>query len=437
MELFGTDGVRGVVNEFLTPQLAFKLGNAVGRVYEEEAVLVAKDTRKTGDMLESALAAGLASAGKDVKLCGVLPTPALALLSNRMKTLGIVISASHNPPEFNGIKVIMNGYKLSDELERKIEGLFEKEELVSYKNVGRVQRFDKAFDIYTGEILSMFSDLDLKGFKVDVDVANGAAYRTTPYVLEKLGADLEVHFNEPDGININHECGSTNIDVLSSRKREGVIGIAHDGDADRCLFVDEDGNEVNGDKVIGIMALSMLEEARLRKKTVVGTILTNLGLEQFLKKHGIELLRAKVGDKYVLEKMKSSGSVLGGERSGHIIFLDRSTTGDGLITALELLRAVRRAKKTLKELHTPIADYPQVMINVKVSDKSVTESSKVKKVIENLDLENYRVVVRPSGTEPVIRVMVEGEDMNQAYKIAEDIAEVVKEIDTERNPKLL
>ena len=437
MKLFGTDGVRGVVNEFLTPQLAFKLGNAVGRVYEGEMVLVAKDTRKTGDMLESALAAGLASAGKDVMLCGVLPTPALALLSNRMKTLGIVISASHNPPEFNGIKVIMNGFKLSDEYERKIEELFEKEELVSYGKVGRIQRFDKAFDIYTGEILSMFSDLDLKGFKVDVDVANGAAYKTTPYVFEKLGADVEVHFNEPDGININHECGSTNIDVLSSKKREGAIGIAHDGDADRCLFVDEGGNEVNGDKVIGIMALSMLEEGRLKRKKVVGTILTNLGLEQFLKKHGIELLRAKVGDKYVLEKMKGNGAMLGGERSGHIIFLDRSTTGDGLITALEILRAVKRAGKTLKDLHTPIVDYPQVMINVKVSDKSVADSEEIYKVIENLKMENCRVVVRPSGTEPVIRVMVEGEDMDQAFKIAEDIARVVKEVDAERSSKLV
>ncbi len=433
MALFGTDGVRGVVNGDLTPELAFKLGNALGRIFEGEFILIGRDTRKTGEMLEAALAAGIASSGKDVMLCGILPTPAVAMLSNRMKTEGVIISASHNPPEFNGIKVVKNGFKLPDEEERRIEKLIENEKLVDYSKVGRIKKFDEAFDIYTKEVLKMYEDLNLSGFNIAVDVANGAAYKTTPFVLEKLGAVVEVYANEPDGVNINQECGSTNMEFLAARKKEGWLGLAHDGDADRAIFLDEEGNVVHGDKILGIMALAMKREGRLKNSKVVATILSNLGLEEFLGKHGITLLRTKVGDRYVLERMLASGAFLGGERSGHVIFLDRSTTGDGLITALEILRFLKNSGEDLKSLHSSIPDYPQVMINVPVKDKSIVEDEKIKKAVEKFSKKDLRIVVRPSGTEPLIRVMVEAYDGEEAKRVAEELAEVVKEIDLERS----
>ncbi len=429
--LFGTDGIRGVVNEDLTPDLAFRVGNALGRVFEGEAVLVGRDTRASGEMLEAALAAGLASAGKDVMLCGILPTPALALLSRKMETASVVISASHNPPNFNGIKIIESGFKLPDEVERKIEDVVSKPGYVSSGRVGRIRRFEGAFDMYVGELISMFQDLNLSGMSLAVDVANGAAYKTTPTVLEKLGADIEVFSNEPDGFNINRDCGSTNIDFLRSVKKSGVIGIAHDGDADRCIMVDEMGKEVHGDKIMGIAAKAMLESGRLKGRKVVATILSNLALEEFLRKLGVELLRTRVGDRYVLEGMLKSGANLGGERSGHVIFLDRSTTGDGLITALEILRVVRKSEKNLSELQSEIEDYPQVMINVPVSDKRIAETREVLEAIEREKDEGYRIIVRPSGTEPVIRVMVEGKDPVRIREKAERIAQVVKSFDFE------
>ncbi len=429
--LFGTDGIRGVVGEELTAELAFRVGNALGRIFEGESVLVGRDTRRSGEMLETAVAAGLASAGKDVLLCGILPTPALALLSQRMKTAAVVISASHNPPQYNGIKILMSGFKLPDDEERRIEELLEEVKYASADRVGRVERFERAKDVYIGEIAAMFSDLDLSGVEIAVDVANGAAYETTPAVLERLGAKVEVFASEPDGMNINAGCGSTNIGFLRSLKRKGIIGIAHDGDADRCIMLDEEGEEVHGDKVMGIMAKSMLEEGRLKNKKVVATILSNLGLEEYLKMLGVELVRTKVGDRYVLEEMLKSGATLGGERSGHVIFLDRSTTGDGLITALEVLRAIRRSGKTLRDLHEPIRDYPQVMVNVEVRDKSVAKDERVLKEVERWEKEGMRIVVRPSGTEPVVRVMVEGKDDGSIKTAAGKIAEVVKEVDAE------
>ncbi len=426
--LFGTDGVRGVVNEDLTPELAFRIGNALGRVFKGETVLLGRDTRASGEMLEAALAAGLASAGKDVMLCGVLPTPAIALLSRKMKTAGVMISASHNPPEYNGIKIVENGFKLPDEKERDIEREISKLEYVESRRIGRIRKFEGAFDVYVGEVLSMFNDLNLSGMNLAVDVANGAAYRTTPVVLEKLGAEVEVFSNEPNGFNINEDCGSTNIGFLKSVKRSGVIGIAHDGDADRCIMVDEMGEEVHGDKIMGLTARMMLESGRLPGRRVVATVLSNMALEEFLKKIGVELLRTKVGDRYVLEMMLKTGSNLGGERSGHIIFLDRSTTGDGLITALEVLKALRVSGKSLFELHRDIEDYPQVMINVVVKDKSISSHPDVLKALEEESEEGFRIIVRPSGTEPVVRVMVEGKDERRIREKAERIAEVVRSL---------
>ena len=430
--LFGTDGIRGVVNEDLTPELAFKVGNALGRVFPGETVLIGRDTRASGEELEAALASGLASAGKEVLLCGVIPTPAVALLSSRMKTVGVVISASHNPPKYNGIKVIKNGFKLPEDEERRIEEILDPVKYVDYRSVGRIKRFDKAFEVYVGEILQMFPDLDLKGFEIAVDVANGASYRTTPLALEKLRAKVQVFANSPDGFNINDGCGSTNIDFLRSVKREGIVGFAHDGDADRVIFLDETGEEVHGDKMMGIAAEKMLDEGRLPSKKVVATILSNLGLEEFLRELGIELIRTKVGDKYVVEEMLKNGSNLGGERSGHIIFLDKSTTGDGLITALEILRILKKTGSTLKELHERIPDYPQVMVNVEVRDKSVAKDERVLKAVER-EGEGVRIVVRPSGTEPVVRIMVEGKDPEDIEERARRIAEVVKEVDSERS----
>lgn len=426
--LFGTDGVRGVVNEDLTPELAFRIGNSLGRVFKGETVLLGRDTRASGEMLEAALAAGLASAGKDVMLCGVLPTPAIALLSRKMKTAGVMISASHNPPEYNGIKIVENGFKLPDEKERDIEREISKLEYVESRRIGRIRKFEGAFDVYVGEVLSMFNDLNLSGMNLAVDVANGAAYRTTPVVLEKLGAEVEVFSNEPNGFNINEDCGSTNIGFLKSVKRSGVIGIAHDGDADRCIMVDEMGEEVHGDKIMGLTARMMLESGRLPGRRVVATVLSNMALEEFLKKIGVELLRTKVGDRYVLEMMLKTGSNLGGERSGHIIFLDRSTTGDGLITALEVLKALRVSGKSLFELHRDIEDYPQVMINVVVKDKSISSHPDVLKALEEESEEGFRIIVRPSGTEPVVRVMVEGKDERRIREKAERIAEVVRSL---------
>ncbi len=428
MRLFGTDGIRGVVNEDLTPDLAFRLGNAIGRLYKAD-ILIAKDTRKSGDMIESALASGIASSGSNAILCGILPTPALALLSSKMRTVGVVISASHNPPKFNGIKILKNGFKIPDSEEEKIESMIESVELSDYRSVGSVERFERAIDVYVGEILQMFDDLDLSGMEIDVDVANGASYRTTPLVLEKLGADVEVFSNTPDGFNINQGCGSTNIDFLRSRKRDGSVGIAHDGDADRCIMLDEDGEEVHGDKIMGIMAVQMMDEKRLKNGRVVATIMSNLGLEEFLKSHGIVLERTKVGDRYVLERMLETGTTLGGERSGHVIFLDRSTTGDGLITALEVLRAMRKSSKFLSDLHSEIPEYPQVLINVEVSDKGVVNDPRILKLVESISEPGYRIIVRPSGTEPVVRIMVEGKDIEVARSKAGEIAQLVGEID--------
>ena len=427
--LFGTDGIRGVVNKDLTPELAFRVGNALGKVFQGEAVLLGRDTRASGEMLEAALAAGLASAGKDVMLCGVLPTPAVALLSRKMKTAGVIISASHNPPEYNGIKIVENGFKLSDEKEKEIEREVSKPRYVESHQIGRIRKFEGAFDVYVGEVLSMFSDLNLSGMNIVVDAANGAAYRTTPTVLEKLGAEVEVFSNEPDGFNINENCGSTNLNFLKSVKKSGAIGIAHDGDADRCLMVDEMGEEVHGDKIIGIAAKMMADSGRLPSRKVVATVLSNIALEEYLKDIGIELLRTKVGDRYVLEKMLQTGSTLGGERSGHIIFLDRSTTGDGLITALEVLRAVRMSGKSLSELHSNIEDYPQIMINVVVRDKSISNHPKVLEAIEKESEEGFRIIVRPSGTEPVVRIMVEGKDETKIREKAQNIAGVVKSLE--------
>ncbi|HIP92744.1 MAG TPA: phosphoglucosamine mutase [Thermotoga sp.] len=435
MELFGTDGIRGEVGTELTPELAFRIGNILGNILDIHEVLIAKDTRATSDTLEDALSSGFSSAGVDVLKCGVLPTPSLALLTKIMKTSGVVISASHNPPQYNGIKVFLRGYKMNDEKEKEVEKLYEKGFLryVDFSRIGRIKSFDSAQNVYIGFVLHMFEDLNLKGFEITLDVANGSTLTTAPEVFERLGAKVKVYNNKPDGFNINVGCGSTNPEFLKSVKRMGEIGITFDGDGDRCIMIDESGEIIHGDKILGVLSKYLLDVGRMRKKVVVGTVLTNTGLEIFLKNHGIKLLRAKVGDKNVLEKMLKEGSILGGERSGHVIIFDRSTTGDGLITSLEVLSAVTYYKKKLLELSSMIEDYPQVNLNVHVKDKKIVNEEKVKDIIEGYEKKGFRIVVRPSGTEPVIRIMVEGKDSETVKNIAKEIAGVIEDLEGRSN----
>jgi phosphoglucosamine mutase len=429
MKLFGTDGIRGVVNEELTPEIAFRLGNALGK-YVSNRIFIAKDTRASGDMLEAAIIAGATAAGATVYRCGVLPTPALAIITKLEDAVGVMISASHNPPEFNGLKVISKGFKLPDEVEDNLEKRMKELHYASYNEIGCVIDYKLAFEEYTNYVIQQFPDLDLSGLKMLVDAGNGAAYETTPYVLKQLGAKVEVINNNPDGYNINVNCGSTNPGQAMKRMTTHNLAILHDGDADRCILLDERKQEVHGDKIMGMCAVQMKKEGRLKNDIVVGTVLSNMGLEVFLRKHGIKLLRAKVGDRYVLEQMFEHGANLGGERSGHIIFLDRSTTGDGLITALETIRTMVLSGKKLSELADEVPDYPQIMLNIKCKNKLIVEHKDVKELIEKYKREDTDIVVRPSGTEPLVRVFVQGPDEeyinNVAYEIAGKIEELVK-----------
>ncbi|PLV57539.1 phosphoglucosamine mutase [Thermotoga sp. SG1] len=425
VKYFGTDGIRGVFGDTLTDELAFKVGKALGEIVGEGKVLIGKDTRVSGDSLEAALAAGLTSMGVDVLSCGILPTPAVALLTRITRSYGVVISASHNPPEYNGIKIMKNGYKIPDEMEEEIERRMEGEFQKRYV-VGKIRPFREGKDMYIGAVLEMFKDLDLSGKSVSLDLANGATTTTAKDVFEFLGAEVEVFNTSQDGLLINQGCGTTHPKFLAEEMKRGRIGFSFDGDGDRVIAVDEGRNVVNGDKIIGILAEGMMEEGRLRESVVVGTVMTNGGLEEYLGKRGIRLVRTKVGDKYVLEEMLKSGANLGGERSGHIIILDRSTTGDGLITALELMRVVERLKKNLSDLAKEIPDLPQVTRNVKRTEKTSLENGRLKELIEKHSAEGYRIVVRPSGTEPVIRITVEGKDRNRVEKIAEELSRILE-----------
>lgn len=427
MKLFGTDGIRGVVNEELTSEIAFRLGNALAQ-YIDKRIFIAKDTRASGDMLEAALIAGATAAGGTVYRCGVLPTPALAIITKLEDAIGVMISASHNPSEFNGLKVISRGFKLPDEVEETLEKRMKEIHYANFKEIGCVVDYKLAFEEYTNYILQQFSDVRLDGIKILIDAANGAAYETTPYVLKSLGAKIEVINNTPDGFNINLNCGSTEPKNAISKMTNHNLAILHDGDADRCILIDENNEEVHGDKIIGICAKNMKEENTLKSNVVVGTILTNVGLEVFLKNRGINLIRTKVGDRYVLEKMLELGANLGGERSGHIIFLDRSTTGDGLISALEVLRIMVKKGKSLSELAKEIPDYPQIMINIKTKNKAIIENEQVRSLIEKYTRTDTVIVVRASGTEPLVRVFVQGPDESYISNVAYEIADLIEKL---------
>lgn len=441
--LFGTDGVRGVANKELTPELAFRLGRAATAFFGEEThaqpvVVIGRDTRISGQMLEAALAAGICSAGGKAILAGVVPTPAVAYLTRTLKAqAGVVISASHNPYPDNGIKFFAGtGYKLPDAVEEKLEDLVLKAEddlaRPTAEGVGTIEyRHDLVKDYMDYAISTVQGDFS--GLKIVVDCSNGAAFEVAPAVLKSLGADVVVINDTPNGININKECGSTHMAGLQQAvvAHQADIGIAHDGDADRCLVVDETGALVDGDQIMVICALKLLKHNQLKDKTLVTTVMSNIGLHQAIKKAGGRLEITPVGDRYVLETMLESGYSLGGEQSGHIIFNEYSTTGDGVITALQLISAVRQSGKKLSELAALMTRYPQLLVNVRVASKDGwQENSVIQDAIQAgaTELgESGRILVRPSGTEPLIRVMAEGPELPQLEKLVHGIADVIKE----------
>lgn len=442
MKFFGTDGIRGRMgDEPITPATVLKLGWSLGRVLLERqdgkgSVIIGKDTRVSGYLLESAIEAGLISAGMDVQLLGPMPTPGIAYLTRTARAhAGVVISASHNPYYDNGIKFFSPaGEKLDDEIESAIEAMMDEPmQTVESSELGKARRYPDAAGRYIEFCKSTIpGHSTLEGLRIVLDCANGASYHIAPLVLAELGADVVTIGADPDGFNINDGCGATDTTLLQRTVVEqgADLGMALDGDADRLIMVDHLGNQVNGDQLILIMALARQQNGRLQGG-VVGTVMTNLGMEQALAAHGIEFERAKVGDRYVLELMKNKGWQLGGESSGHIICLDKTTTGDGIIAALEVLQVMLDSGRTLAELADSMQVCPQVMINVEIprgfdlyADAMITEAVRdAQQVLGS----NGRIVLRPSGTEPLVRVMIEGTDEDQVRSHCESLANVVRQ----------
>ena len=440
--LFGTDGVRGVANKELTCELAYKIGKAGAHVLTKgkdgAKILVGRDTRISGDMLEAALVAGICSVGVDVECLDVVPTPTISYLTRKYKAdAGVVISASHNPVEYNGIKFFSEtGHKLPDEveieIERHIANDLEEIELPNGDNVGVKALNLDGLKEYADYIKST-TDVDLSGMKVALDCAEGASSKCAPEVFESLGAEVYVIHNNPDGRNINKNCGSTHLDKIRAFTLENKcdIGLAFDGDADRCLAVDELGEEVNGDFIMAILAKDLKSKDELKNNTVVSTVMSNMGLDIASKQQGFDVEKTQVGDRYVLERMLEKGYNLGGEQSGHIIMLDHNTTGDGLLTAVKLSEALKTSNIKLSELKSIMRQLPQVLVNTKISnDKKdiylVDEDVKdmIKEAEDKLDGKG-RVLIRPSGTEPLIRVMLEGECIDEITDMATEIAKCI------------
>ena len=443
--LFGTDGARGIANTELTCELAMQIGRAAALVLTKHQsrkpkILIGRDTRISSSMLEAALVAGLCSVGADAELIGVIPTPGVAYLVSRYEAdAGIMISASHNPVEFNGIKLFSStGYKLSDDIEQEIEALIldnpQDIPLKEGTELGRVYRRRSAPFDYINHICASI-DGDLKGIKVAVDCANGSASTTADKLFENLGAEAIVFHAEPDGTNINKDCGSTHIESLTKfvKIHECQLGVAFDGDADRCLAVDENGNVVDGDQMIAIFADYMKKEGTLAKDTAVVTVMSNLGFFRFAENNDIHAVATKVGDRYVLEEMLKEGYNIGGEQSGHIIFSDYATTGDGQLSAVKLLSIIKATGKPLSELADVMEQYPQVMVNVNVSnDKKelLNTDIDIQKAIQtagNTLGKDGRILVRASGTEPLIRVMAEGKDHRLIQQFADIIAATIQD----------
>lgn len=443
-KLFGTDGVRGVANlEPMTSETAMQLGRAAAHIFMRRAgrhqVVIGKDTRLSGYMLEAALISGICSMGVDVLLVGPMPTPAIAFLTRSLRAdAGVVISASHNPYQDNGIKFFSNqGFKLPDEVEARIEQLIISDEIKHLRPtadaIGKAYRIDDAEGRYIEFVKrSLPKDLDFQGIKLVVDCANGAAYKVAPSVLRELGATIEIIGDKPDGMNINDGCGAVHPERLQEavRRSEADIGVALDGDADRAIFVCEQGKIVDGDHVMAALGLNLQAQGQLAKKTVVGTVMSNFGLELAMNKAGIQLMRTPVGDRYLMERMLADGYNFGGEQSGHFIFLDHNTTGDGLISALQILSLMKRTGKPLSELSKAMTAVPQILLNVRVKHKpdldQIPDIQQAIKIAEATLNGSGRVLVRYSGTEALLRIMVEGERDSTIREVADHLAEVVR-----------
>ena len=446
--LFGTDGVRGVANTYpMTPEMSLKLGKALTYILKEQKtdsrktrIVIGKDTRLSGYMFEQAIAAGIASMGADVLLVGPLPTPAIAFLTASMRSdAGVVISASHNPYEDNGIKFFDRfGFKFPDEKELEIEKLIASGRIdqlrASSSEVGKASRIEDATGRYVVFVKNTFPrDLSLEGIKIVLDCANGAAYKVSPAVFRELGADVITIGVNPSGRNINTECGALNPELLKRKVLEtgAVLGIALDGDADRIILCDENGKEVDGDKIMAICADEMIQAGTLRKNTIVATVMSNMALETFIRQKRGRLIRTQVGDRYVVEEMRKRGCNFGGEKSGHIIFIDHTTTGDGTLAALQVLAIMRRKEKNLSDLAKIIDPFPQLLINVRVKIKkpfgSIPRLNEMLNSFERTLEGRGRINLRYSGTEALVRVMVEGENEVLIKEIAEEIAGVIEQ----------
>nr|WP_203587260.1 phosphoglucosamine mutase [Actinospica acidiphila] len=445
--LFGTDGVRGVANADLTAEMALGLSVAAAHVLAEAGTfeghrptaVVGRDPRASGEFLEAAVVAGLASAGVDVLRVGVLPTPAVAHLTGALGAdLGVMLSASHNAMPDNGIKFFARGgHKLADDLEDRIEAVYEEHrtgapwDRPTGSGVGRVRDHGEGFDTYVAHLVGVLPNR-LDGLKIVLDEAHGAASQVSPEAFRRAGAEVVTIGAEPDGLNINDGCGSTHLEQLKAAVVEhgAALGIAHDGDADRCLAVDHTGEEVDGDQILAVLALAMRERSALRSDTVVATVMSNLGFKLAMEREGIRLVQTAVGDRYVLEEMKQHGFALGGEQSGHVIILDHATTGDGTLTGLLLAARVAESGRSLRELASVMERLPQVLINVPDVDKSrVKTSAELATAVGEAERElgeTGRVLLRPSGTEPLVRVMVEAADIDQARSVAGRLADAVK-----------
>ncbi len=443
-KLFGTDGVRGIANiDPMTAEMALQIGRATAYICKEKAhrhrIIIGKDTRLSGYMIESALVSGICSMGVDVLIVGPMPTPGIAFLTRSMRAdAGMVISASHNPFQDNGIKIFSrDGFKLPDQQEETIEKLILNETIKDLRptaaEVGKAFRIDDAIGRYIVFLKNTFpADLDLEGLKLVVDCGNGAAYKIAPAVFEELGASITAIGISPNGKNINDECGSLHPERLKEEvlKAGANLGIAFDGDADRVIFVDETGAEINGDQIMAICALDLLDRKKLAENTVVATVMSNMGLEKALEPQGVKVVRTQVGDRYVVEEMRRQGYNFGGEQSGHLIFMDHNTTGDGILSALQLLSVLVRTGKPLSELAKVMTTYPQLLKNIPVRHKPPLEQVPVlHRRIQEIELEiqgRGRLLVRYSGTENKLRVMMEGESVELITGHVDDLAELVQ-----------
>jgi len=445
-KLFGTDGIRGIANrEPITAEVIFHIGRAGAHLFKDKAdpkILIGKDTRISGDMLEAALIAGICSAGVDVLRVGIAPTPVVAYLTRAYHAnCGIVISASHNPFDHNGIKYIRgDGFKFSDSEEEEIERIYfenhSKNEWPTEKNIGRLKELSEGEEKYINYIKSTLpSKFTLKGYKIVLDCANGASYLITPRVFTELGAEIITINDKPNGININYNCGSVHPASLRKEvlRKKADLGFSYDGDADRVIAVDEKGNIVDGDQIMAICALNLIKKAQLPNKTVITTLMSNIGFDRAIEKAGGKVVKVNIGDRYVLEMMKKVKTVLGGEQSGHIIFSQYSTTGDGLLTSLQLMKVLREEEKPLSNLASVMEKYPQIILNYEVKEKErFLKNVCIRKFIREIEKEldgKGRIFVRASGTEPLIRILLEGEDKNKLEKISQDFREVIEKED--------